>query len=531
MKLKYFKSYILISLLSSSALLTSCVGDLDVKPIDPNVTTEFVQDDVFAKIYASMSLTGQQGPAGDRDVMGIDEGVSGFYRVIWNLNELPTDEAVCSWGDTGIPEMNFMRWSSSHNQVEGLYDRLYYDITLCNHFLERTAGLTDDKSVKQRAEARFMRALNYFYLLDFFGNVPFTEVVSTDLPKQIKRADLYAYVLKELQECETDMYDSQQAPYGRADKVANWMIQSRLYLNAEVYTGTAQWTKAAEYAKKVMDSSYGLATKYAQLFMGDNGENADARKEIILSIRQDGIDTQSYSGGMFLIASTHTSGMGSWATTEGWGGNRGRLALAKKFFPDGNVPAYTANTASAAGDDRALFCTYGEYKDAKGNTQTFETSLPISNVNTFKQGVATIKFSNVHSDGTSSRDTKFTDMDVPFLRKSEAYLTYAEALMRSGGSKADAMAAVNVLRNRAHTTPLTDLTLDNILDEKSREFYFEGQRRTDLIRYGYFTTSTYLWDWKGGVANGTGVASYYNLLPIPASDLNANENLVQNKGY
>lgn len=530
MKLSYLKSFFRIVALSSVVVFTSCLNDLNVTPIDPNVTTEFVQDDVFAKIYATMALTGQQGPAGSGDVAGIDEGTSGFFRLIWNFSELPTDEAVCSWGDTGIPEMNFAQWSSGHSQLEGLYGRLYFDITLCNHFLERTAGQTDDKSVKQRAEARFMRALNYYYLLDFFGNVPFTEVVSSDLPRQIKRADLYAYVVSELETIEPDMYDALQAPYGRADKVANWLLRSRLYLNAEVYTGTPQWAKAAEYAKKVIDSSYGLATSYSQLFMGNNGENADARKEIILPIRQDGIDTQSYAGGLFLIASTHTSGMGTWGSTEGWGGNRGRLALAKKFFPDGNVPV-TTNTASVAGDDRALFATYGEYQDADGKTQIFQTSLPITKVNEFKQGVATIKFTNSYSDGSTPRDTKFTDMDIPLFRKAEAYLTYAEALLRSGGSKTDALASINVLRTRAKAAKMTDLTLNDILDEKSREFYFEAQRRTDLIRYGYFTSSTYLWDWKGGSADGTGVSSIYNLMPIPASDLNANENLTQNKGY
>lgn len=530
MKLSYFKTIVRTLAICLTLGFTSCVGDLNVSPIDPNTTTEFNQDDVFAKIYATMALTGQQGPAGDADVVGIDEGTSSFYRLIWNFSELPTDEAICSWGDVGIPEMNFTRWSSGHGQLEGLYGRLYFDITLCNHFLEQTAGLTDDKTVKQRAETRFMRALNYYYLLDFFGNVPFVETVSSELPKQMKRADLYTYIVSELKTIEPDMYDALQAPYGRADKVADWMLLSRLYLNAEVYTGTTQWASAAEYAKKVMDSSYGLCSDYSQLFMGNNGENANARQEIILPIRFDGVDTQSYGGALFLIASTHTTGMGSWGTTEGWGGNRGRLALAKKFFTDGNIPANTVNTTTAAGDDRALFTTYGEYLD-NGKTQVFETSLPIKNVNTFKQGVAVIKFSNSYSNGGTPKDSKFVDMDVPFMRKAEAYLTYAEALLRSGGSKANALAAVNVLRTRANAAKLTDLTLSNILDERSREFYFETLRRTDLIRYGYFTTSSYLWDWKGGTADGAGVSSIYNLLPIPASDLNANENLTQNPGY
>lgn len=531
MKLSYFKHTAKALLLAfTMGLASSCTSDLDVTPIDPSVSTEFDQNAVFAKIYASMAITGQQGATGDADISGIDEGTSSFYRLVWNFNELPTDEALCSWTDAGIPEMNFMRWSSGHGQLEALYARLYFGITLCNHFLEKTSGASDAATVKQRAETRFMRALNYQYLLDFFGNVPFVESVTSALPAQIKRADLYAYVEKELLAAEADMYDALQAPYGRADKVAAQLLLSRLYLNAEVYTGTAQWAKAAEYAKKVMDSDYTLSTNYAELFMGNNGENANARKEIILPIRFDGTNSQTWGGALFLIASTHTAGMGSWGTTSGWSGNRGRQALASKFFSTGIVPAGLTNATTAAGDARALFCTYGEYTEGS-STKTFVSTLPINDVATFKEGVSIIKFSNAYSDGSSPKNSNFVDMDVPFLRKAEAYLTYAEALLRNGGSTTDALAAVNTLRSRAGATPFTTLTLDRVLDEKAREFYFEAQRRTDLIRYGYFTTSNYLWDWKGGSQSGSSVSSIYNLLPLPASDLNANGNLVQNTGY
>jgi hypothetical protein len=133
---------------------------------------EFNQNEVFTKIYATLGLTGQEGPAGSGDVDGIDEGTSDFVRLIWNLNELPTDEAHCNWGDVGIPELNYGAWGASHSQITGLYYRLFFDVTLCNFFLEQTEGKTDAESVAQRAEARFIRALNYYYLIDMFGNVP-----------------------------------------------------------------------------------------------------------------------------------------------------------------------------------------------------------------------------------------------------------------------------------------------------------------------------------------------------------------------
>lgn len=524
MQFNYLKSIIPAASLFLTLGLSSCIGDLDVTPIDPSVTQTFYQDEVFYKIYATMGLTGQTGPDGNGDVDGIDEGTSGFVRLIWNLNELSTDEAICSWGDPGIPEMNFMRWSSSHDQIKGLYGRLNFDVTLCNHFLEQTEGMTDEKTVRQRAEARFMRALNYYYLMDFFGNVPFTTVVSNTPPQQISRADLFDFIEQELIETENDMYASRMAPYGRADVVANWLLRSRLYLNAGVYTGTARWNEAAEYASKVMSSSYVLNSDYRQLFMADNSGSAvnKAYEEIILPITADGIKTQCWASSLFLIASTHTADMVSWGTTEGWGGNRARASLVKKFFPSGSLPAgANLEDLSTSGDSRALFF-------AGGDGRTVE----ISKVSVFKEGLSVAKFSNVRADGQPSSDPKFVDTDVPFFRMAEAYLTYAEATLRAGGDKTSALNALNKLRERAGTTLYQNIDLDMILDEKAREFFFEGHRRTDLIRYGYFAGSTdYTWDWKGGTQKGTQVDKKYNILPIPASDLNANPNLVQNEGY
>ena len=518
-----YKTTVLLVLLAMG-VSTSCISDLDVEPIDPSVTQTFEQDGVFAKIYATLALTGQEGPAGRGDVDGIDEGTSAFVRLIWNLNELTTDEAICSWGDPGIPEMNFNRWSSSHDQITGVYGRFYFNVTLCNHFLEQTEGMTDEKTVKQRAETRFMRALNYFYLMDFFGNVPFTEVVATEAPKQISRADLFNYVEKELTECEADMYDPKQAPCYRADKAANWLLKSRLYLNAEVYTGTPKWSEAATYAKKVMDSAYKLNPEYTHLFMGDNsGSNVNkAPQEIILPIAADGIKTRSWGSSLFLIASTRTSGMPNWGSTEGWGGNRARATLVKKFFPDGNIPAnaYVTPTTTGAADKRALF-----FVDPNDRT------LEIQKVEIFKQGYSVMKYNNARADGASPGDTQFPDMDVPFLRAAEAYLTFAEATLRAGGSNDAALTAINALRTRANAPIFTTINLDRILDEKAREFYFEGHRRTDLIRYGYYGGGDYNWDWKGGSPSGTKFSEIYNLFPIPSTDMNSNENLKQNTGY
>ncbi|MBP1664067.1 MAG: RagB/SusD domain protein [Bacteroidetes bacterium] len=524
MNLKHIKYYSLAAIIAVTFGATSCVGDLDVTPINPQVTQTFDKDAVFAKVYAAFSLTGQQGAAGNNDIDIPDEGRYSLYRCLWNQNELTTDEAICAWGDAEVIELNSNSWSSTNTSTEGLYARLYFIVVSSNHFLEQTAGMTDAATVKQRAEVRFLRALGYYYLMDLYGNVPFTENISDQLPVQIKRADLYKYITKELTECEPDMYAPKAAPYYRVDKAANWLLKSRIFLNAQVYTGTAQWDSAMIYSKKVMDSGYTLTPDYKHLFMGDNAGSIDgssvnkAQNEIIFPIASDGVKIKSWGSSVFLLGSTKAGDMPSRGTSEVWSGNRARAALVKKFFPDGTVPS-SANLTTAAADDRALL-------------YSIDRTVDVTKVTDFKKGLSVIKFSNDRADGGIVHDSQFPDMDIPFMRVAEAYLTYAEANLRStNGKAADALKAINDLRTRSHATPIVGLNLDKVLDEWTREFYFEGRRRIDLIRFGYFSGTNYNWDWKGGVATGTSFDSHYDLMPLPPGDLNANSNLKQNKGY
>jgi len=524
MKLNNIKLWIPVAVMALGMNLTSCVGDLDVNPIDPSTTTEFNQDEVFTKIYASLALTGSEGPAGMGDVDGIDEGTSDLIRLSWNVNEITTDEAKCNWGDVGIPELNTNAWSASHSQLTGLYYRLYFDVTLCNFFLEQIADKTDDVSNTMRAEARFMRALNYYYLLDLYGNVPFTTSVSTANPPRIERADLYAWIVDELigdNGCVANMKEPGQNTYGRADKAAGWMLAARLYLNAEVYTGTADWSNAALYAKKVMDSSYSLAPIYKNLFLADNNSNG-AQVEMILPALCDGVLTQSYGASNFVIASTHKSDMPAYGTSEGWAGNRATKNMMLKFFSSGDAPHVdTDEMTAAAGDARCLF--YGVGRELEIGSETTD----------FTYGYSSTKFSNIRSDGQPSSDSKFVDTDFPVMRAAEAYLTFAEAKVRlNGENDPEAVAAIDMLRNRAGASTQSVYSLNFILEEWSREFSFEGRRRTDLIRFGKFGGSnSYVWEWKGGAQTGTAFSQNLNIFPIPNKDKTNNDNLIQNPGY
>lgn len=509
---------------------SSCSKKLDRYPI--NTTSD---EDVFntlpgakqalAKVYGAFALTGSNG-SGSSDLGGIDAGTSDFLRLYWNVQEIPTDESICAWGDPGIPELNNMTWTSGNLLLNGLYNRCIYQITVANSFIRGTANSTasfseaDQAELKHfRAEARFIRAYQYWVLMDLFGNPPFVDEnspIGKVPPKQIKRADLFKYVESELKAIAPDLAAPRQNEFGRADQAADWALLARLYLNAEVYTGTAHYTDAITYSEKVIQSGYQLNPTYKNLFLADNNLN---NPETILSINYDGNKTQNYGGTTFLvngsIDGTTGDGPASFGVPAGgWGGLRARSTLPKLFGDD-----YTASK-----DKRAALM--------------LGTAYDITNEATFAQGVKVVKFRNTNADGSIPANAgTFVSTDFPLFRLAEEYLVYAEAVLRggSGGNKTTAIAYINELRQRAYgntTGNVSSINLNFILDERGRELYNEAFRRTDLIRFKKFSGGSYVWPWKGGVKDGTSVAAKYDLFPLPASDVAANpQNLVQNPGY
>jgi len=508
----------------------SCTKDLDVTPIDPNLNTDIEPEALFNKCYANIAVAGNGGANGDCDVDGIDGGTSGYVRQMWNANELTTDEAICGWGDDGISSFCYNTYDASHPMLRGYYYRLYTGISFCNQYLQNFS----DYNSTMTAEIRFIRALNYFLLMDGWGNVPFVTSISSEKPVQYTRQQIYEFIESELLEIEPQLSaavakKSTDAGYGRVDKAADWLLLARLYLNAEVYTGTAQWQKAAQYAQQVMNSSYKLNTSgmgkwsaYQMLFMGDNGETS-AAYEAVFPILQDGVRTTSWGTSLYLIASTHDTDMDdTCGTSEYWGGNRARPQLIQKFFPNLDAPEASAkDVAAAAGDDRAIF-------DSRGRTLNNE------DVSTFKSGYGVAKFTNLTATGAITHSGQFPDMDYFMMRVAEAYLTFAEAQARlnGGATNSEAANAINALRSRANADTKANYSLDEICDEWSREFYFEGRRRIDLVRFGkYGGSSDYVWQWKGGSFNGRNFDTTKNLFAIPTTDLTANPNLTQNPGY
>lgn len=544
---KSFIKFILIAGITGG--MTSCTKDLDLLPTndvtaDQVYTTPLGYTQAMAKIYGGLALSGNEGPAGRNDLQGVpDEGnYAGFLRTFWYLQQLPTDEAVMAWGDPGLPDFHNMNWSADNPAIVGQYYRSMYQITLVNDFLRQAAddklgargisGAEADKIKAFRAEARFLRAFSYWVLMDLYGNPPFVtenDVLGAALPKQIQRADLFTYIESELKAIDAELAAPRTNEYGRADKAAAWALLARLYLNAEVYTGAARYNDAITYSKKVIDAGYSLIPNYRELMLADNDQN---RNEFIFTINYDGINTQSFGGMTFFTHAAFGDPMPAPQTLgvdSKWAGIRTTQSLAKLFPANGETsynysafPAGYNNDASAA-DKRAQFWFQGMNKEI--NSQT-----------TFTDGIGILKYRNLKRDNTPGKSLGHSDADFPLFRLAEMYLIYAEAVLRggTGGTNQEAVNYINVLRQRAYgnaTGNVSSINLDFILDERARELYWEGHRRTDLIRFKKFTSGDYLWEWKGGVKNGRSVQEFRNVYPIPSSDVISNPNLTQNTGY
>jgi hypothetical protein len=475
----------------------------------------------LAKIYAGLAVSGQQGPSGNADIKGIDEGFSQYLRLYWEAQELPTDEAVIAWGDVGLPEMNTQLWASSNSFVVSMYYRVAFQVSQANEFLRQT---TDAKLAERnvssdlaaqirvfRAEARFLRALSYWHGIDLFGNIPLVteaDPIGLSPPLQSTRQAIFDFLVSELTSMQTDLPAAAgSGTYGRATREAAAMLLAKLYLNGQVYTGTPYYAQALAAAQQVIAGPFTLDPSYRHVFQADNHTSP----EIIFPIVQDGQRTQTWGGSTFLI---HASCGGTMNPNDlGVDGCWFGLRLKKEAYD------------RFAGDPRgSFFWTDGQTVD-------------VTSITNFSNGIAAPKFMNKTGAGVAGSNATHPDTDFPMFRLGDAYLIYAEAHLRGGGgTQAEALGYVNALRQRAYGNTSGDiaaaaLTLPFILDERGRELLWEAHRRTDLIRYGLFTGGGYVWQWKGGAPAGTATESFRDLYPLPASELVANPNLTQNPGY
>jgi hypothetical protein len=521
-----------ILLFTILVMFVSCTSDLDVMPQDDDDFTaeKFYENPqayrmFLAKLYLGLAKAGNGEGDGGEDLAGIRNDFSPYLRAFYTLQELPTDESIIAWQDGNLPSMNTHTWTSNNEFIYVMYSRTFYQMSLANEFLrqstpEKLASRNVDPAIlsdmpSYRAEARFLRALSLYHAMDLFGRVPIlteNDPVGFFFPQQKEKAEVFEFLVSELNDMVTDLKPSRTNEYGRVDKIAAKMLLAKLYLNAEVYIGENKYAEAATALTDVLNSNYQIANvPYSHLFMADNDTNG-AQNEFIFPVRFDGQYTTS-GGSNYLVHASILSSMNAsdFGVDGGWKGLRTRREFVNKF-----------SDVTGASDNRAMFQIDGQ-------------TLDIASVADETQGYGIRKWTNKKSNGSngSSPSGAFVDTDFPLFRLGDAYLMYAELAVRGHGDLNQAKDYVNALRTRANASAISvgDLNLDFVLAERSRELYMECHRRQDLIRFGKFTGGSYLWQWKGNSMNGAPIQEHLKLFPIPDRAKSANPALIQNPGY
>jgi starch-binding outer membrane protein, SusD/RagB family len=411
------------------------------------------------------------------------------------------------WGDNGVwRTLDQHTWDATHSWVLNSWNQLNERVYKCNQVLA-SANVTP----AQAAEAKFLRALNMSNVMDYFGQVPFRNVTDgvTVNPKVLSRSEAFDFVVKDLEESLAGLSKKgPSATNGIASKAAANFLLAKMYLNKAVYKSAnpagpytfdkADMTKVASYADAITADGFSFESKYF-----DNFTTA-ASKEIVL-------------------VSSEGSPQNRWMMTlhydqnpSGWNGFTTLADFYAKFSPT------DSRTSLAAKKDGTKFAGIAkgfligqQYKDDGSILIDSRSKKPLSFTSDITlAGAATDK---------GIRVIKYHPADAGsyiLMRYSDAVLMKAEAQFR-GADNAGALATINSLRSIRGAAALTALTDAVVLDERSRELYWEGGSRTDEIRFGTFL-------------NGTGVLKKDPttvLFPIPADAVTSNPNLKQNPGY
>lgn len=516
--MKKISSKIILGLCTLALMFSSCSNELDTTPKVELSLENLLEKDptaiegLLSKMYGTFALSGSKGP-GSSDITGNDPGETAFLRSIINLQEFTADGMKNRWGDDGLDQLTTSsRWTSNNKFFRYLYDRVYYIVPQATNILIILDKVDVPNEDQIKSELRFIRALAYYYMIDCFGKGVIVNETNfgtiAGLP-EATRTEMFEYVESELLDIEEKIAMTNE--YGRANKSVVRMLLAKLYLNAQVYTGEPRWNDALTYTNKVItEGGYTLADSFVSQFSGDN----ESSTEVIFPLIADAVTSQSYGNTTYIVngsTSTETMNINDFGTSDAWTGHRATKAWYSLYGDLATSP-----------DDRAqLFWINGH-------------NYEMTDYKAWKDGYPSVKFRNTNFSGTSI-STPLSSTDFPLYRLADAYLMYAECVLRgaAGGSDSDALGYVNAVRNRSNAGAISSaqLTLDFILDERARELNLEGHRRTDLIRFNKFTGGSYLWPWKGNAANGASIPDTYKVFPIPQTAIQSNPNLTQNKGY
>ena len=521
--------YLLFCGASMMAALSSCVGDLNVEPTNPTDLTELTTKEQYlglvSRAYAGLVMEGG---------ISVDDGGAGVYsRQLFNQQELSTDECLISgnWDDAGISELDYAQPSPDNHWIYEMYSRINYQIALCNSVINEigSAGafFNDTEIAEFQNELRILRDLSYYHMIDIFGKGPWTDENSPvgTTPPTYSRTELFNAVVEDLTNAIPKVLPAAQQEYGRISREAGLALLAKLYLNAEVYTGTAMWQECANICQQITSTIPALCEDYRWLFCFDNRlqvacSTYNSVGEIIWSIPQDETTMQTYGGTTYLSGGAYSteSPYASYGLQSApWQGPHMRPETVNRF---------------ADNDKRALFWP-GEFQNDLLTIDTWGAAGDC--------GYQCIKFVYTPHDHLDLPEDAadenspfhqymakdiFNSADVPLFRLADIYLMLAECQLH--GVSCDGLNYLNKVKIRAGLSAVGTYTAQDLLDERNRELYWECHRRSDLIRFGQYTGSTYNWQWKAGVQQGGAIESYRNLMPIPTQ---FTPTLGQNPGY
>ncbi len=521
-----FNKYILSGVVALLAVTgTSCVGDLDLKPNDPNVklglTSSEEMDGYLGRLYANLYRD---------DIISTSDGGAGtFTRAHFNLQEITADECFISeaWNDPGYQPLNKNQFSADNEWIYACFAREFFNAKMGAEFIkamrEQGGAFYDEAEVRTRiAEASALRGLAYYMMIDLFGRGPWIDEnsVTGAIPPTYDRKQLFDAIIEELRTYVPDLKPAAQQSYGRVSREAGYMLLAKLYLNAEVYTGTPMWNECAEALKQVVGTGITLAPEYKYLFCATNDKYV-GNGEILWAVPQQQGRMETWGGTTYLTT-------GAWfASAEkadpmvlkklnykgAWGGLRLRPELSRTL----------------AKNDKRRLIFEGTFKEdiptLGGNDETSCGYMLIKYTNTTESDY----YNEAGRDAdpyVGNNNLDMSNTDYPIFRLADAYLMLAECQLH--GVECNGLSYLNQVRARAGMPSRSSINAEELLAERMCELYCEGQRRSDLIRFGKYTGSNYLWSWKGGDYAGASIPATRALYPIPVQ---YTETVGQNAGY
>lgn len=448
----------------------------------------------------------------------------------WGLQQITTDETAfptrgSDWYDNGAWQQLYLHtWTPDHIRLQDVWNVLSQGISRANTAIYYIGKFNQtDITVQYINEARFLRAYYMYLMVDLFGQVPYRKADNIDyssIPEVMNRKAATDFIIEEINTILPALKTRDEVSSERITRDAAHTLLAKIYLNYEVYAGQTKWTEAIQHCTAVIESeNYDVTNDYWSMFQYDvTGDHP----EFILTIPM-GDDVDMGSGSVWInftlhynqVFGTYTSFWNGGCTTADFVGTFDQENDAR--FKDERIKNTTGlNQGFLMGQQ---YNANGEpLNDRSGNPLVFTTDFVLTASNE-RQGVRVVKFApnpNTIRQFSSAND-------IPLFRISDVYLMRAEALLRNGDEEGalDDMNYVRAHRSApGKTLPLlTTVSLDDILKERGFELYWEGYRRTDLVRFGKFSEARQ-------EKPATGATKV--LFPIPTSALDVNPNLVQN---